>query len=162
MKAVVHSKKHYVQQSINTITGSAKADITIVHAVDIGAINSVEEVHEGSVIKAVYIEAWLRAGETVSGSVIFGCYKSPGSGVLFTTGELAALGTAENKKNMLFFSQGLVNDQNADAIPFYRGWIKIPKSKQRMGLGDRLILTIFAQGAIDLHHCGFMTYKEYL
>jgi len=42
----------------------------------------------------------------------------------------------------------------------YKGWIKIPKSKQRMGLGDRIVVQTFAQ-ALDMIDCGFETYKEY-
>ncbi len=161
VRPIVHSVKHYVQQSLNTITGSAKADIVVVQAVTIDAVNTVQEVVEGSIVKAVYIEIWLRAAGASPGSVIVACYKDPGGGIVFSTTELAAMGLAENKKNVFFFSQGLINDNDADAIPFYRGWIKIPKSKQRFGLGDRFIISIFAQGAIDTIHCGFQTYKAY-
>jgi len=42
-----------------------------------------------------------------------------------------------------------------------RGWYKIPKTKQRFGLGDRLVLQIASQGTDALDFCGFATYKEY-
>ncbi len=161
VRPVVHSRKHYVQQSLSTITGSAKSDTAIVNAVGVTDADLVNEVTEGALVKAVYIEEWLRAQSTSPGSIIGCLYKNPGGSVPFTTTELAAMGTAENKKNVLYFTQGLINDQDADAIPFFRGWIKIPKSKQRFGLGDRLFWTIFAQGAIDVTRCGFVTYKEY-
>ncbi len=161
VRPMVHSNKHYVQQSIATITGSAKLDIVIVDSVNATAANLVNEVAEGSTIKAVFIEMWIRAGETTAGSVIVNLMKYPGGLGVLGTAFLAAMGTSANKKNCLYFTQGLVNDQDADAIPFLRGWFKIPKSKQRFGLGDRLVLQIFAQGAIDLHICGFETYKEY-
>lgn len=161
MRPIVHSKKHYVQNSIATILASAKLDLDLIEAVNVTAANAVHEVTEGATVKAIYIEQWLRAGEVSPGSVIVCLVKVPGNGTGFSTASLAALGNADNKKNILFVSQGLINDQDADAIPFMRGWYKIPKSKQRFGLGDKLILQVFAQGAIDVHICGFATYKEY-
>ncbi len=161
VRPMVHSTKHYVQQSLNTITGSASSNIVIAVATKIVNKNVTNEVEEGASIKACYVESWLRAAGASPGSVITVIAKQPGGGANFTTTELAALGDAENKKNILFTSQGLVNDNDANAIAVTRGWYKIPKSKQRFGLGDKLVMQIFAQGAIDLVHCGFETYKEY-
>ncbi len=161
MRAVIHSRKHYVQTSLATVTGGAKADVDLVEAIEQGVQGSPNTVTEGALVKAVYIEDWLRTGDTATGSFIAVLYKVPGTGVNFTTAQLAAVGDAENKKNIFFFSQGLVNDQDSNATPLAKNWFKIPKSKQRFGLGDRLVWTIFAQAAIDLHRCGFSTYKEY-
>ncbi len=137
------------------------SNITIAEGFNVTNVNLVNEVREGAIVKAVYVEAWLRAGEVTPGSFIMALYKLPGTAAEFNAAQLAAMGAAENKKNVLFFAQALVNDQDADAIPIMRGWYKIPKSKQRIGLGDKIVLSIFAQGAIDLHHCGFQIYKEY-
>ncbi len=161
VKPMVHSTKHYVQKSIATIVAGAIETMTLVHAVTVGTKDSASEVEEGNSVKACYIEMWLRSSEAAPGSFIAALYKQPGTGVAFTGAQMAAMNTAENKKNVLWFGQGLVNDQNADALAMLRGWYKIPKSKQRMGLGDQLVLSIFAQGAIDIVRCGFATYKEY-
>ncbi len=161
VRPMVHSTKHYVQTSLATILGSAKSDVVLVDAVAVVDKNAVFEVEEGSTIKAVFIEEWIRSSETSPGSFVAVLYKAPSGLAPFTTIELAALNDADNKKNILYSSQGLVNDQDADALGVSRGWYKIPKSKQRFGLGDRLIWTIFAQGAIDLVRCGLATYKEY-
>ncbi len=123
--------------------------------------SGVADVQEGASIKAIWIEDWVRASGASPGSFVACLYKNPGGSVPFTTAELAAMGTAENKKNVFYMSQGLVNDNDADALNLAKGWFKIPKSKQRFGLGDRLIWSIFAQGAIDLVRCGLSTYKEY-
>lgn len=157
----VHSNKHYVQNSLATVTASTKRDDILVSAVNVTAANLVNEVVEGSTIKAVYFEQWLRSSEVSPGSFIFAIYKLTGGSTVFSTAELAAMGSASNKKNVLFFSQGLVNDADSVATPVLKGWVKIPKSKQRFGLGDSLIMATFAQGAIDLQSCGFVTYKEY-
>ncbi len=161
VRPVVHSTKHYVQNSIATITAGAKLDIIIATAVSTAGKNLPNEVEEGAIVKACYLEQWLRASEVSPGSYVAALYKVPGGGSAFSTAQMAALMTAENKKNILWTGQGLVNDQDADAIAMLRGWYKIPKSKQRFGFGDELVLTIFAQGAIDMVVCGFATYKEY-
>ncbi len=158
---MVHSTKHYFQTSVATILAGAKLDIFIASAVDVLDKNLLNEVEEGNSIKACFNEYWLRSSEASPGSFIAALYKNPGAGVVFTTAQLAAMGSSENKKNVFWFGQGLVNDNNADALAIQRGWYKIPKSKQRFGLGDQLVLSIFAQGAIDLLVCGFSTYKEY-
>ncbi len=161
VRPMVHSVKHYVQQSISPILAGAKLDFVIISSVAVVDKNIPNEVTEGSSIKAVYCEFWVRSSEASPGSIISVLYKNPGGGTVFTTVQLAQLQDAENKKNILFSQQGLVNDSNSNAIATYRGWVKIPKSKQRFGLGDRLIWTVFAQGAIDILQCGLTTYKEY-
>ncbi len=161
VRPMVHSTKHYVQTSIATIVAGAKLDISLVVAVDVGAKNLPTEVEEGNTVKACFNEYWIRSSEASPGSFVAVLYKLPGSGVKFSTAQLAALHSSENKKNILWSSQGLVNDNNSTALSLQRGWYKIPKTKQRFGLGDELIFTVFAQGAIDLVICGLSTYKEY-
>ncbi len=157
----VHSEKHYVQDSLRTITASTAETIVLVEGVRQQDITNVEDVDQGSTVKAIYIEHWLRTQSTSPGSYICAIYKAPVGVAVFTTGGLAAINNADNKNNVLFFSQGLLNDQDSSALGVYRGWLKIPKGKQRMALGDRFILQTFAQGALDLTACGFATFKEY-
>ena len=161
VRPMVHSTKHYVQLSITPVLAGAKLDTVLVNSVTVGNKNVPNEVEEGNSVKAVFMEFWVRGSELSPGSGISLCYKNPGGGTPFTTTEIAQIHDAENKKNIFNFQQGLYNDNDADAIRVYGGWLKIPKSKQRFGLGDRLIFTLFAQGAIDLLICGFATFKEY-
>ncbi len=161
VRPMVHSTKHYVQNSIATIVAGAKLDIIIADAVAAPDKNLNFEIEEGNSVKAVYVEEWIRSSEVSPGSFVACLYKAPGGVSVFSTALMAALNVADNKKNILWSSQGLVNDQDADALSLMRGWYKIPKSKQRFGLGDRLVLTVFAQGAIDMVICGLQTYKEY-
>ncbi len=160
VKPMVHSTKHYTQFSLATVTAGAVANNVFVDAVAVGNKNLDKEVEEGSSVKAIYVEHWVRSGELSPGSYVYAIYKVPGGGSAFTAVQMASLFTADNKKNILFTSQALTNDSNADAINIVRGWVKIPKSKQRMGLGDRIIGSHFAQ-ALDSNICGFATYKEY-
>ncbi len=88
-------------------------------------------------------------------------YKKPGDGSAMTFAEHVDLHNYTNKKNIFYHTQGLFNDNDADAIAFIRGWFKVPKGKQRMGLNDSMHLLITAQAPVDASICGFATYKEY-
>ncbi len=160
VRPMVHSTKHYVQYSIQTVMGGANLTLAISKAVAVSAKDTVSEVEEGSSIKAVYVELWGRAGSTTPTSGQMVIYKLIGDSGAPSTTDMAALGNWDGKKNIFYTTQGLFNDQDADAIALFKGWIKIPKSKQRQGLNDRLNITIFAS-VVDLIVCGFCTYKEY-
>ena len=161
MRAPVHSVKHYVQTSFtNVVSGAVNTTVLILGSL-IQDVNSVLEVQEGAIVKAIYIELWLQ-GDVSNASQITTLAKFPSGQTPFTAAEMAGLGTAANKKNILFTSQGLAgNDGIGNPIPIMRGWYKIPKGKQRFGLGDTLELQVFAQGAAGIDICGFATYKEY-
>ncbi len=160
VRPMVHSIKHYVQESLATVTGGGVNQIVVASAVSIDANNVVNEVTEGNSIKAVYMELWIRSASTTgsSGQMIF--YKKIADATNASATDMAALGDWDNKKNILYTTMGLFNDVDADAITLFKGWIKIPKGKQRMGLGDRLVVSVFSP-TIDAHICGFFTYKEY-
>ncbi len=160
VRPMVMSEKHYVQFSLATVTGGAVVTNDLVLGVAVSDKNAVNEVREGSLVKAVYFELWVRAGETTAGSGQLIVEKVHDNANNPSAAEMAALGTYPNKRNILYTTMGLFNDQDADAIAAFKGWIKIPKGKQRMALGDELRFSIFAP-TIDLHICGFTTYKEY-
>ncbi len=158
---MVHSKKHFVQVSLQTVTASTIDTTTVINAVAAQDNDTVFDVDEGSTIKAVHMEMWVRTQSTSPGSFVAILYKNQGGGTNATTTEMAALGSYDNKKNVFYSTQGLINDADADAIALYKGWLKIPKSKQRFGLGDKLLFSLFAQGALDITQCGMFIYKEY-
>ncbi len=160
VRPMVHSTKHYVQHSIGTVVPLTNEDQDFVVATQVVDKNNVTEVEEGSTIKAVYLELWIRSAATAASSFTFILCKRADAAGFPTDAEMAALGLYTNKKNILFTSQGLVNDVDSAAMNLYRGWIKIPKGKQRMGLGDRLSWHLRAVGQ-SINFCGFVTYKEY-
>ncbi len=161
MRPIIHSQKHYVQMSRSTTNTVSLNNENLVVAVESTVANLVDEVSEGAVVKAVFIELWvLDSGNDGSFLVTVGKYPSGLASMTFAQG--AALGTFNNKKNLLYVTQGLTpNDGIAQPIVLLRQWIKIPKSKQRFGLGDKLKLTVSNNGLNDLFYCGFATYKEY-
>ncbi len=157
MRAPIHSKKHYIQTSLGSVTSGAANAILLAQGVETPSVAN--HVSEGSVLKAVFVEHWVRASAAGQGAVLITLLKAPDLQTpLFT--DMVALQDYSNKKNIFYHTQGLTNQDTADAIPFIRGWFKIPKSKQRFGLGDSLFLVITAQ-ALTAEHCGFATYKEY-
>ncbi len=161
MKAPIHAVKHYVQMSLTSVLAGVVNVTNIVRAENPSDVNSVFEVIEGAIVKAVWLELWIRTNDTAPGTFVVVVEKrsgiQPGE---ISAADMAALGTYENKKNVFYSSQGLSNDQDADAQMIYKGWIKIPKSKQRFGLKDRLVINVFAQ-ALEQVFCGLTTYKEY-
>ncbi len=156
----VHSTKHYIQQSIGTRDTTAVENVAFAQGVAVGNKNTVSEVEEGSQIKAFYFEMWLRSAATAGSSFTFIICKRPSNTGVPSQTEMAALGDWDNKKNIMFTSQGLLNDVDADAMSVHRGWVKVPKGKQRMGLNDIWSWHLNAIGQ-SINFCGFQTYKEY-
>ncbi len=160
MLAPIVSVKHYVQTPVTGVASGANLGITVAQAIAKGAARAlVSDVEEGTVIKAIYIEYWASA-DSAGGTINGGCMKLPGGGTTAPTyAEMQNLTTYENKKNIFAFHQGL-GPSAGNIIPIFREWIKIPKGKQRMGLGDILLVKFsFTGHPGDI--CGFATYKEY-
>ncbi len=161
VRPVVHSQKHYVQFPITQITTGSALAIVLVQGVESTIANAATEVVEGSIVKAVYIELWLQNQGNLGESIVT-VVKNPLNNTGPTFAEMGALFTYTNKKNVFFTHQGLTaNDAISGPTIVLRNWIKIPKSKQRIGLGDIISLNIANVSSNDLNRCGFATYKEY-
>jgi len=164
MLAPINSNKHYVHQT-NTVVGTGLVlNLTAVDAVVAPATSNSFDVEEGSVVKAIHLEYWINGNHSSADVTQFGIavLKVPGGSVSPTFTNMNNLGAYENKKNILFTSQGIIAAQVGDSqsVPILRDWILIPKGKQRMGLGDRII-TVLACSGQPLRVCGLATYKEY-
>ncbi len=163
MRPVIHSVKHYVQMSRFAVPTVSLVSQDLVNTVKATGptIGAVDEVVEGAIVKACYIELWaLDDGNDGSEVVILTKTGLDSSGPTFT--EANALGNYNEKKNVLFVHQGLTsNDGITSPILVMRGWYKIPKSKQRFGIGDKLTLNMANNGLNSINYCGFATYKEY-
>ncbi len=165
MLAPIQSIKHYVTRTNAAIASGFATGSVIVDAVSVAAVGAAtNEIEEGSLVKAVYIEIWILVdGATATnGQFFLGVEKvTPGPGGMTFT-DTANLGAYDNKKNVLYVTQGVLGSavDGNQAVPVLRTWVLIPKGKQRFGLGDRLIVTVAATGQ-ELQHCGIFTYKEY-
>ncbi len=163
MLAPINSVKHYVQLSNTAIASGAKQSQDVVHAVVAPATGTTADVKEGSIVKAIFFERWVLGDDVTgnSGQFTLAIEKLPGGGTPMTVTNLLNLGAYNNKKNILYTTQALIGSSidGSPGIPMIRGWIKIPKGKQRMGKDDKIILHVNAVGKLRV--CGFSTYKEY-
>jgi len=163
MRAPINSIKHYVQFE-NAVVGSAAVRVLeAVEAVSQSAAGAAtDEVLEGSIIKAIYIEVWIKSGATAGNDTKFqlSIEKIPAGGTPLTFSGMNTLMAYLNKKNILYFTQGVIGDLTTQGVPVVRQWFKIPRGKQRFGFGDKFVITISATG-FNIDTCGFATYKEY-
>ncbi len=162
MLAPINSIKHYVQLENATIASAAVGASELVDAVSQNLVTNVSDVVEGSLVKAVFLEIWIKSNATAGNDTKFQLIveKIPQNGVAPTFAQMNNLMAYPNKKNVLFFSQGVLGDLATQAVPVVRQWFKIPKGKQRFGLADRLLVTVSATG-FEINRCGFAVYKEY-
>ncbi len=161
MRAPIVSRKHYVQFTQFITSSASVTDHVIAQGVAIQNVNTASEVTEGSVVKAIFLEVWLLTNNTTAGTFVCAVMKSPVNSQAPTFSEMTTLDAFENKKNILFVSQGVLAPNGGNPTPVLRQWIKIPKGKQRIGLTDRLRVVIAAIGSQDTVGCAFYTYKSY-
>ncbi len=163
MRPIINTRKHINQLSQGTVAQSAAVTFIIASAIE-GSGTTPSHVNEGAVVKACYVEYWVsQDSASVVGSYTVILEKVPGAGTQVTAAEMAALHDYDNKKNIFFTAQGLLTPNDGGQVPVLRGWYKIPKGKQRFGLGDILSVTIRNNNAtaIDINFCGVAIYKEY-
>ncbi len=161
--APINTIKHYVQQENATIADAARRSVILVDAVSQSAAGSnVRDILEGSLVKAMFIESWVKSNASAGTDTKFQFVieKVPAGQSSITFTQMNTMMAYPNKKNVFLYSQGVIGDLTTQAIPIIRDWIKIPKGKQRFGLGDRLVISIGSTGAI-MQNCGFSTYKEW-
>ncbi len=160
MRPVINSEKRIVQESLSSVNALSTAGTNFVDAVQDPTASDPREIAIGSVVKAVYVEIWVLATsqQPATFNVII-CKKATGTiSPNFTQHQ--NLNGWDGKKNILEMHQGLVGDANSNPVPFFRGWIKIPKGKQRFGLGDKMLFSIAAITE-DVQWCGHFIYKVY-
>ncbi len=162
MQAPINSIKHFVPRPrVTTVTGTIFTH-TIIDAVPQNNVVNVEDVVEGSVIKAVLVEFWMSpANSTVNTQFTFVIMKLPSGQPLPTVSNLLNLQAYDNKKNILYTTQGVMGIESGQgSLPLHRSWINIPKGKQRFGLGDRFIWA-FVSVEEKANICSMNIYKEY-
>ncbi len=165
MLAPIVSVKHYVHRTNVTVTSGTIENVVLADAVTVASAGgNAFDVTEGSVVKAVHLDYWvLNIGASNTNTQWTAILeKVPSNQTAATAAQLANLGAYTNKKNILHSFQGNIAaavDGNG-GIPFLQGWFKIPKGKQRMGLGDRLVVSAVSTG-VSIRICGLCTYKEY-
>ncbi len=163
MKAPINSIKHLINRSTIAIaTGVLRNDI-VADAVVAPAAAANTNVIQGCMIKAAYIEMWYVGAGTTGNIAAFTLTieKLTGGQPLMTFTNSQNLSSYLNKKNILYTTQAINSSKidGANPVPMIRGWIKIPKGKQRFGLGDRLVVNTASVGPGEV--CGMFIFKEY-
>lgn len=164
MLAPINSIKHFIARTNTSLAAGAAVTLDIADAVAAPASATTVQVLEGAVIKAVWVEMWLLVNGTTgtASQMVQTLEKIPSNGINPTFTNMLNLQAYQNKKNILHTFQGVQGsfiDGNPAIAPL-RAWMPIPKGKQRMGLGDRLVLTIATVGQA-IQTCGMFIYKEY-
>ncbi len=153
------TEKHYTNFSPTNIAAAGISVSSVAIAVAVVDKNSSNEVEEGDLVKAVFIERWLTSDDATQSSFVLSVEKLPGNQPTMTFAQSIAMNTYPNKKNILYVTEGLVSPVAQNPTPVIRQWIGIPKGKQRMGLGDRILVNIAAI-ANGITFCGFNVFKE--
>ncbi len=162
MVAPIVSIKHYVNTEKTTIASGTSLSIQYVQGVVQTAVANFSDVVEGSLVKAVYVELWLKSNATAGNETKFQLVveKVIGNQEPISFAQMNNLMTYPNKKNVFFVSQGVLGDLTTQSIPIVRNWFKIPKGKQRFGLDDEFFVTVSSTNAtVDV--CGIAVFKEY-
>ena len=160
VRPIINSEKRIVQQTLSTAMMGVSTNEVIAVAEQAPTSTDPREVDIGTVIKAVYVELWVMATSQQPATITTCVIKVSNGGSGPSAGEMTDLNSYNSKKNIFEMHQGLIGDANTNPTPFYRGWIKIPKGKQRFGQGDRLILAIKSI-TDDTQYCGVYIYKAY-
>ena len=160
VRPVINSEKRIVQITLSNVGVGTVSNDVIVNAQQDPVPSAPNAVTIGSVIKACYVEIWLLGDGQQPPTVTTTITKLTSGGASPTAADMTNLNAYNSKKGILEMHQGLVGDANTNPTPFYRGWIKIPKGKQRFGLGDSLNLSIksITEG---VQYCGVFIFKVY-
>ncbi len=159
MRPVINTEKHVVQHSLFAVASGAITGLSILFARATPGSAVAADVREGSVVKAVYCEMWLTSDDAAAGTVICTLERLPGGASNMTNTQSASLDSYTNKKNILYTFMGLLGPNVQVPSAVIRGWIKIPKGKQRFGISDRLVLNVHGQSN-GVSGCGVFIYKE--
>ncbi len=162
MVAPIVAIKHYVNVENTSVTAGTARPMVVVNAVAQQSVTATNHVVEGSLVKAIFLELWIKPNGTAGNDTKFQFVfeKVPASQASITFTQMNNLMAYPNKKNVFFVSQGVLGDLTTQSIPVVRNWFKIPRGKQRMGAGDELTMTVSATN-FTVDSCGVSTYKEY-
>ncbi len=159
MRPTINTEKHVVQFSLFAVASGAISNLSIAFARATPTGAAAADVREGAKITAVYVEMWVSSDDAASGTAIVTLEKVPGGVTAMTAASSAALDSYVNKKNILHTFMGLTPSNVQYPMASIKGWVKIPKGKQRFGISDRLILNVHGQSN-GLAGCGFAIFKE--
>jgi len=160
LASIIRSNKHLLQVTLTTVNEGVIDNTILVDVKHSDVQGQPTNVDVGDTVKAVYVELWVLATGQQPATFNITLEKVVNSADPLATLDAQNLQAYPNKKNILYTTQGLIGDANSNPTPVMRGWFKIPKGKQRFGLGDRLFLNIKAI-TDNIQYCGIIIFKSY-
>ncbi len=156
--------KHVVDAQ-TAIPVNTQIESILARAVDAPVLAQKAQVLTGSVIRSIFITLEGITTESSTGktpNIYLAFYKNPGGNLSFPNAN--AVGVNDNKRYV--FHQEMVmiqGDANDNGVPrnLFKGVLKIPKSFQRMGPNDDIIVQFFIPSTgVAVSSCLQCHYKE--
>ncbi len=153
---IIHSRKEVVDSTLLGVAAAVVSNVNVANAVNdyTGTVGSVET---GSVIKSIYL--FVQIIPTLgTANVDFYVIKRPDGIVDPVPG---AVGGSFARKYVLHEEKGLPGNAGDGAYPLtFKGVVRIPKGRQRMGEGDDIRVVL--RGADIYNACIKCIYKVYM
>ncbi len=159
---IVDSNKNVIDPLIAAAAGTT-TQIDIADTQDSATLAVADDVERGCLIKAVWLEFWVRPTAEVAVGIteVFVAYVIKNPGFNLTPPNPATVGTSNEKKFIFKEWKGLIHAATQGVQPYsWKGWIKIPKLYQRMGANDKLTFVFRVDGVNSLM-CMKIIYKWY-
>ncbi len=159
MRPTVHTEKHIVQLSLAAIASGASLNFLVIESKQAPVAATAADVREGAIVSAIYVEMWGTSDDTAAGSTVHALERRPSGRAAASAAQMGSLNAYDNKKNILHIGMGLIGPNTQYPANLVKGWFKIPKGKQRFGIGDKMSFNMLAQSN-GMAVCGFAIYKE--
>ncbi len=157
----INSNKNVVD-TLSALVASTNSVTVVVNAVDSAANLTTNQVTRGCKIYRIWFEFWVYTNITgdTNAQVNILVGKSPGNNI--TLPNPGTVGSSNEKRNVFKEWKGLVGQKSVGGLPYsWKGWIKIPKSMQRMAIDDRIQFVIRMEGGTG-NFCLKNVYKWFI
>lgn len=142
MRPVIHTRKEVVDSTLLGVSAGTTSAVTVAESVN-DYTGSVGDVEVGSVITSIYAFIQMLPTTTTE-NVDFYVIKKP-SGIANPTP--GAVGGDLARKYVLHEEKGIPGNAADGAYPLtFKGVVKIPKGRQRMAEGDKILVVLRGVG----------------
>ncbi len=172
----IDSRKHIIDTQ-GIVTASTSEAITIAQGLDSADISvNANQCESGSTVTSFFLSVFylIEGNITASNVPVINWYiiydragrlhnnGSPTFGVGTRDLPIAgATGLSPNRNQILHEEKGLTTSVSDGSTPMvFKGVIKIPRGKQRMGVGDKILL-VHSAGTEPMNFCFKAIYKDY-
>ncbi len=154
----INSLKHVIDVQ-GGLVAAAQTVVPLADATENAVSTVAIQVDQGSEVSSIFLNVQVAAtGTAALANVYMALMKNPGNNIPAPQANL--IGVSDNRKHILH-QEMIMTEKNTTAIPrtLFKGVIKIPRSKKRMGIDDQIVLLLFAPG-VNFDFCIQCIYKE--